>query len=324
VRALVVENGRIGLREVPFRPMAGDVTIRVRAAGICGTDLQILQGYARFTGIPGHEFVGVVEAVSSPDGAPWLGKRVVGEINVGCGRCGFCGAGVKEHCTDRTVVGIRGRDGAFAELLSLPPSNLHEVPDAVDDRAAVFVEPVAAACRIFEQIEVDGRRAAVVGDGRMGLLVAQVLRTRTPGVTVFGRHDPKLAIARQLGLATHNPAAPDPPHAYDVVVDVTGRTDGLRRALALARPRGVVVLKSTFHGEAALETWPIVVDEVSLIGSRCGPFRPALDLLASGQVAVGPLVSRVAALEEHEAALAQARRDLKVIFRLPGANLLDV
>jgi threonine dehydrogenase-like Zn-dependent dehydrogenase len=312
------------LRDVPFRPIDGDVTIRVRAAGICGTDLQILQGYAAFSGIPGHEFVGVVEAVSAPDDARWLGRRVVGEINVGCGRCAFCRSGTKEHCTDRTVVGIRGRDGAFAELLSLPAANLHGVPDAVDDRAAVFVEPVAAACRVLEQIDVAGRRAAVVGDGRMGLLVAQVLRTRAPDVTVFGRHARKLTIARQLGLGTHDPAAPDPPHAFDIVVDVTGRADGLHRALALVRPRGVVVLKSTFHGEAALETWPIVVDEVSLIGSRCGPFPAALDLLASGQVTVAPLVSRVAALEEHEAALSQARRELKVIFGMPGANLPGV
>ena len=306
------------LCDVPFRRREGEVTVRLRAAGICGTDLQILEGYAGFTGIPGHEFVGVVEEVSSPSDAHWRGRRVVGEINVGCGRCASCAAGVKEHCASRSVVGIRGREGAFAELLSLPAANLHEVPDAIDDRAAVFVEPVAAACRILEQLQIDdGTRVAVVGDGRMGLLVAQVLRTRSPQVTVFGRHESKLGVARALGLVTQvSGAETDSARQFDVVVDVTGRPDGLTRSLGLVRPRGTVVLKSTFHGEAAFETWPIVVDEVTLMGSRCGPFRPALGLLASGAVNVSPLISRVARLEEHESAFADARRLLKVLFEV--------
>jgi alcohol dehydrogenase len=324
VRALVVE-GAAGatLQDVPFQLCDGDVRLRVTAAGICGTDLHILGGYAGFTGIPGHEFVGVVDAVSSAADRAWLGKRVVGEINVGCGACALCRAGIREHCLRRTVVGIRGRAGAFAEFLSLPAANLHEVPSEIDDRAAVFVEPLAAACRILEQLPLDGRtRIAVVGDGRMGLLVAQVLRTRSPDVSVFGRHGHKLAIAQSLGLSTRDSNEEiRPVDRFDVVVDVTGRAEGLHRCLALVRPRGTVVLKSTFHGEMALETWPIVVDEVTLMGSRCGPFDRALELLASGAVQVAPLIAREARLDDYESAFADARRCLKVLFVMPAANL---
>jgi alcohol dehydrogenase len=258
-----------------------------------------------------------VEAASSPRDAAWIGKRVVGEINVGCGRCEWCATGIREHCVARTVVGIRGRGGAFAELLSLPSANLHEVPDSIDDETAVFVEPTAAACRILEQIDVAGRsRVAVLGDGRMGLLVAQVLRTATPDVIVLGRHDGKLAIGRTLGLMTARADAPlDSTRRFDVVVDATGRPSGLPQAVELVHPRGTVVMKSTFHGDAALASWPIVVNEITLVGSRCGPFRRAIELLASGSVAVGPIVSRVAAMHEFEAAFADARRMLKVLFR---------
>jgi alcohol dehydrogenase len=215
------------------------------------------------------------------------------------------------------VLGIREHDGAFAEFLTLPASNLHQVPDSVSDEAAVFVEPIAAACRIFEQLAIDDRtRIAVVGDGRMGLLVAQVLRTATPHVTVLGRHEQKLDVARALGLSAGLSSADLEGDRYDVVVDVTGRPEGLRRALEIVRPRGTVVMKSTFHGEAPLESWPIVVDEVTLVGSRCGPFRPALALLAADAVQTAPLVSRIATLDDFESAFADARRTLKVLFRL--------
>jgi alcohol dehydrogenase len=215
-------------------------------------------------------------------------------------------------------VGIRGRGGAFAELLSLPASNLHEVPDSMTDETAVFVEPTAAACRILEQVAMDDRtRVAVLGDGRMGLIVAQVLRAATSHVIVLGRHDHKLAIGRDVGLqAARATEALGKGDRYDVVVEATGRPEGLRCALALVRPRGTVVMKSTFHGDTALASWPVVVHEVTLVGSRCGPFRRAIDLLASGAVRVGPLVSRVAALDEHESAFADARRNLKVLFAL--------
>ncbi len=309
MQALVIDNPHsIALKEVPAPEIDGCCRIRVSMAGICGTDLQLLEGYAGFRGIPGHEFVGVVEEAPAADRA-WVGRRVVGEINVGCGRCRWCVSGVKEHCENRTVVGIRGRDGAFAEILSLPAANLHHVPDAVDDRTAVFTEPTAAACRILEQLAIDGNaRIAVVGDGRMGLVVAQVLRTVAPDVTIFGRHEAKLAIARRLGITAAMTDAPiEGANRFDVVVDVTGRPEGMRRALDIVRPRGTIVMKSTFHGEAALATWPIVVDEITMIGSRCGPFRPALELLATGAVNVEPLVSRVAALQDFESAFAEAR-----------------
>jgi alcohol dehydrogenase len=315
MRALVVEGPGITLAEVPAPRYDGECLVRVRRSGICGTDLQLLDGYAGFSGIPGHEFVGLVEAVSSPADEPWLGRRVVGEINVGCGRCARCRRGEKEHCADRTVTGIRGRSGAFAELLALPASNLHEVPASMDDETAVFVEPTAAACRILEQLPIERpNRIAVVGDGRMGLLVAQVLRTAAPDVTILGRHEHKLEIARSLGLTAER--ADSRQDRFDIVVDVTGRPDGLGQSLELVRPRGTVVVKSTFHGEAAFAPWPIVVNEITVIGSRCGPFRRGIELLASGTVQVRPLVSAVYPLHEHETAFARARGALKVIFSM--------
>ena len=319
MKALVFDGtGTLGVQELASPSRDGECLIRVRMAGICGTDLQILDGYAGFTGIPGHEFTGVVEAVASSKDAAWLGKRVVGDINIGCGRCRWCLANVKEHCIDRTVLGIRGHGGAFAEQLTLPAANLHELPDSVDDAAAVFVEPVAACCRIFEQVQIDpGTSVAVLGDGRMGLLAAQVLATATRDVTVLGRHEHKLDIARTLGLRAAFSDVNVPALArFDVVVDVTGRPEGIRRALEIVRPRGTIVLKSTFHGEAALESWPIVVDEVAIVGSRCGPFRPAIQLLASSAIDVKPLIARVTTLDDHASAFAEARRALKVLLAL--------
>jgi threonine dehydrogenase-like Zn-dependent dehydrogenase len=318
MQALLLErSGSIALQDVPVpRPPRGECLVRVRAAGICGTDLQLLHGYAEFEGIPGHEFAGVVEAVDSPADSHWIGKRVAGEINIGCGRCEWCARGVREHCTSRAVLGIRGRDGAFAEFLTLPAVNLHEIPSSIDDRTAVFVEPVAACCRILEQVDVGDRtRVAVLGDGRMGLLAAQVLRTVAAGVTLFGRHDRKLTLAREFGLSTARAGdAAGTAGSFDVVVDVTGRPEGFQQALDLARPRGVVVMKSTFHGEVPIASWPIVVNEITIVGSRCGPFPRAIDLLASGAVRTAPLVSRVASLADYESAFADARRMLKVLF----------
>ena len=318
MKALVVRRSSgMSLQDVPVPEEAGACLIRVSMAGICGTDLQILEGYAGFEGIPGHEFVGVVEKAPA-EHAAWIGKRVAGEINVGCGSCEWCARGIKEHCTSRTVVGIRGRGGAFAEYVSLPVENLHEIPPSIDDRTAVFVEPVAAACRIFEQVPLSPHaRVAVIGDGRMGLLVGQVLRTVAADVTVFGKHWHKLAIARGLGLRTSAAAdASEPAGGFDVVVDVTGRPEGIARSIGLVRPRGTVVLKSTFHGEAPLTSWPIVVDEVTLVGSRCGPFSPAIDLLASGAVLVEPLISRVTRLDQYASAFDDAKRVVKVLFEM--------
>jgi len=317
MRALYLERGTISLRSLgkPSRP--DECTVRVTLAGICGTDLQMVKGYADFTGVPGHEFVGVVEAVSRPDDRHWLGQRVVGDINIGCGTCPFCRDGIKEHCEDREVLGIRRRDGAFAEFLTLPSVSLHPVPDAVSDRAAVFTEPIAAACRILEQIELGPRqRVIVVGDGRMGLLTAQVLRTTGAAVVLYGKHAARVDLARSVGIdATLTPsAAPGPRDRVDVVVDLTGSADGLRRALELVRPLGTIVLKTTVHDPAALATWPAVVDEITIVGSRCGPFLPALSLLAEGAVQTDPLVTGVFGFEDHERAFREASAGLKVLF----------
>jgi alcohol dehydrogenase len=317
MRALIIDRpGVMALREVPV-PDADECLIRVLAAGICGTDLELLRGYAEFCGIPGHEFVGVVERAPAR-AASWVGRRVVGEINVGCGACRWCELGIKEHCERRSVVGIRGRSGAFAEFLTLPPENLHSVPDSMDDTRAVFVEPVAAACRILEQVEIDAStHTAIVGDGRMALVTAQVLRTTGATITIAGKHEAKLAVAGGMGFdVLRGSEIAARAKSFDLVVDVTGKPDGFQTALALARPRGAVVLKSTFHGALAWTPWPVIVDEISLIGSRCGPFAPAIALLAAKRIDVAPLVAAVHPLEGFEAAFDAARRELKVLFRI--------
>jgi alcohol dehydrogenase len=317
MRALVAADGRLDLCDRPRPFLPGECLIKVRLAGICGTDLEILAGYAGFRGVPGHEFVGTVEW--APEGAEgWLGRRIVGEINIGCGTCRFCRDGVREHCERRQVLGIRGRDGAFAEYLVLPPENLHEVPNSVADEVAVFVEPVAAACRVVEQVDVSRiSEAAVVGDGRLGLLVGQVLRHAGARVTVVGRHAEKLAIARRFGLEAMAAEAVNVARArFELVVDATGRPEGLTSALALVRPRGTLVLKSTFHGDAPVATSPIVVDEVTIVGSRCGPFSTAIDLLARRAIDVRPLVSGIYPLSKWREAFADARTNLKVLMDL--------
>jgi threonine dehydrogenase-like Zn-dependent dehydrogenase len=317
MRALTLYRGRLQLEDVPVPDRAGECLVRVTMAGICGTDLELVKGYADFSGVPGHEFVGVVEAVSRPGDRHWIGQRVVGEINVGCGACRPCRDGIKEHCESRQVLGIRGRDGAFAEYLTLPSCNLHPVPDSITDVAAVFVEPIAAACRILEQVGTGpATRAAVMGDGRMGLLIAQVLAAKGTPVQLFGKHDERLAVARDLGIEARRAPGPAPParDRFDVVVEATGATDGLARALEMVRPRGTVVLKSTVHDRVAMSTWPIVVDEITIVGSRCGPFPPAIGLLAAGAVKVAHLVTRVTVLDEFERAFQEAERGLKVVF----------
>ena len=285
-------------------------------AGICGSDLQLLDGYAGFQGVPGHEFVGVVEDVSVDSDGTWIGRRVVGEINVGCGICKWCRAETKEHCPARSVLGIKHRSGAFAEYLWLPAANLHALPEALDDMAGVFVEPTAAACQILTQTDMTSEDEVVVlGDGRMGLIVGQVLATTGAQITIAGKHQDKLEIARGLGLATTHVDALDGNRTADVVVDVTGRPNGLPTALRLVRPRGTIVLKSTFHGETTIPLWPAVVDEVKVIGSRCGPFAPAIDHLTSGRVHTEPLVAGEFTLEDYETAFETARDQLKVLFR---------
>jgi alcohol dehydrogenase len=312
VKALVLNSGTLSLQHVPMPDRVGECRVRVTLAGICGTDLQLLDGYAGFSGTPGHEFVGVVEA--APDShRQWIGRRVVSEINVGCGRCVWCKQGVREHCDNRTVLGIRDHSGAFAEFVSVPAQNLHAIPDTMDDETAVFVEPTAAACRILEQLAIDRHaRVAVLGDGRMGLLTAQVMTTATEDVTLLGKHEEKLDIGRSLGLNGQRTA---PNGGFDIVIDATGRPEGLTRAIELVRPRGIVVMKSTFHGEAPIASAPIVVNEVTLVGSRCGPFARGIEMLASGAVRVKPLVTRVTTLDDYRGAFTDARTGLKVMFK---------
>jgi threonine dehydrogenase-like Zn-dependent dehydrogenase len=319
MRALMLDRGRLRLAEAPVPGRPGECLIRVKAAGICGTDLELVKGYAAFSGIPGHEFVGVVERVSRPEDGHWVGRRVVGDINIGCGVCARCRDGLKAHCDNRRVLGIRDRDGAFAEYLTLPSSNLHVVQDSVGDLAAVFVEPIAAACRILEQVSVGAAaRVAVMGDGRMGLLIAQVLAAAGAPVRLFCKHADRLALAQSMGLDARR--SPDVVQAagdrFDVVVEATGAADGLTRALALVRPLGTVILKSTVHDPAAMATWPIVVDEITVIGSRCGPFAPALDLLARGAVNVDRLVTCVTGLDDFERAFREAATGVKAVFEI--------
>jgi 2-desacetyl-2-hydroxyethyl bacteriochlorophyllide A dehydrogenase len=265
-------------------------------AGLCGTDREILKGYSKFRGIPGHEFVGRVAECANKQ---WLGKRVVGEINISCGECEFCLWGLGRHCPRRSVMGIVNRDGAFAEYVTLPTVNLHEVPPEVSDEEAVFVEPVAAAAEILEQIPLTHvRRIAVLGDGRLGLLVAQVLRQAGGQVTVIGKHAAKLAVARSWNLKVAEAGKDEVQAArFSLVVEATGSPTGLAEALRLVEPRGTVVMKSTFREPAQFDTAKLVVDEITLLGSRCGNFPKAIELVRRGRVKIKPLLSKTLPLE---------------------------
>jgi len=305
MRALWLEDRVLGARGDVPRPASppGEALVRVTLAGVCNTDLELVKGYYPFTGVPGHEFVG---EVVSAEAAEWVGRRVVGEINASCGACATCRAGRRTHCPARTVLGIKGRHGSMAEFLTLPIENLHAVPDAVPDEVAVFTEPVAAALEVQRQVAIDaGARVVVVGDGKLGQLVARTLALAGRRPTVVGRHPRKLALLQRLGIATV--AGGDvPPCEADVVVECTGNPDGLALARAAVRPRGTIVLKSTYHGGAPLNLSGIVVDEVTLVGSRCGPFAPALALLAGGALEVADMVDQRFALHDGFAAFAAA------------------
>jgi threonine dehydrogenase-like Zn-dependent dehydrogenase len=309
MRALYLEEGQLTLHDDYPRPGVGadDALIRVTLAGICSTDLELVKGYAGgFRGVLGHEFVGVVEAVGLADATEWIGRRVVGSINLGCRRCAVCLGEGPEHCPNRTTLGIHNKDGVFADYVTLPVANLLSVPDNVADEEAVFTEPLAAALRIREQIAVrPAARAAVVGPGRLGLLVGQVLAVAGTDVIVLGRRVASLDLPRQLGLTTGlvDDAADD---SFDLVVEATGNDAGFAHSLRLVRPRGTLVLKSTFHGNANINLTKLVVAEINVVGSRCGPFAPALRLLARGAVAVRPLIEAEYPLADALAAFARA------------------
>ncbi len=319
MRALVFDQS---LSFDPRRPdpvvADGDALLRVRQAGICATDLEITRGYMGYRGVLGHEFV--ADVVSAPD-PKLVGKRVVGEINCVCGQCDLCRTGLSTHCRSRTVLGIQNHDGAFADLVRLPAANLHVLPDAVDDDAAVFVEPLAAAFQIVRQLGPgDGTRwVTVLGDGRLGLLCGQVLRNAGYPVRLVGRHAAKLALCEKWGLHARSVQDAVPRHDQDVVVDCTGSAAGLERALAMVRPRGTIVLKSTVApGGPAVNLAPIVIDEITVLGSRCGPFPDAVAALAQRQVDVLSLIHRRIRLEQGVEAMAVAARPgvLKVLLTM--------
>ncbi|MCC6794964.1 MAG: alcohol dehydrogenase catalytic domain-containing protein [Candidatus Hydrogenedentes bacterium] len=296
-------------------PPKSEAVIRVLMAGICNTDIELARGYMNFRGIPGHEFVGIVEQCDDP---ALIAKRVVGEINSVCHACDFCKRNMPHHCANRTVLGILGRAGAFAEYVSLPIENLDVVPDAIPNEIAVFTEPVAAAFRIHEQIDVNpGDRVIVLGDGKLGLLCAQVMRLKSNQVQCIGKHTDKLKTLDNLGIETRTPNDPLEPNA-DIVVEATGSADGLKRALQLVRPEGAIILKTTVAHETALDFSLPVINEVRIIGSRCGPFPPALDALAKGSVRVSPMIHATYALEDAIAALEHAQRPgvLKVLLNI--------
>jgi len=306
MQALRFIGGRLYLDEVPRPIAAGESLIRVTKSGICNTDIEIIRGYAGFAGTIGHEFVGVVEESRNTE---LVGKRVVGEINAGCGVCTLCRAGDPRHCPDRTVLGIKGRDGAHAEFLRLPEANLVEVPDSVSDEQAVFAEPLAAAYGIAEQVNVlSDTRVAVIGDGKLGILCALSLGLLSNRVTLIGRHASKLNIAERQGIESLLSAdAAKMSSAFDVVVEASGSESGFATALDLVRPRGKIVLKSTFQGRPAWEAWRVVVDEITIVGSRCGRFRPAVQLLADGKIDVAPLISDDLPLSRGVEAVAEAQ-----------------
>ena len=283
---------------------AGRAVVRVCLAGICSTDLQIFKGYMGFRGIPGHEFVG--EVIEGP--AEWRGQRVVGEINFACGTCEYCARALGRHCAQRTVMGILGADGSFAELLSVPVQNLHAVPEGVEDEKAVFTEPLAAAFEILDQIQLDpGHEVLVMGDGKLGMLCAQVLKLTGARVTVLGKHRDKLALVKRTGVRTV--LLEDwKPGLFDVVVEATGSEAGLKLAMTAVRPRGTLVLKSTIAGEHNVSLAPLVIHEITVVGSRCGLFPPALRALEEKTVSVSPLIERTYPLVEGLDAVAHAAR----------------
>ncbi len=361
MRGLHFDGSSVRFRcDLPLpEPGRGEARVRVRLAGVCNTDLEIIKGYLPFKGVLGHEFVGVVDA--APGREDVLGARVVGEINAACGNCGACRRGMPRHCPSRTVLGIAGRDGCLADFCLLPVENLHRVPDGVSDEAAVFTEPLAAAFRIPEQLALRGdERVLVLGDGKLGLLCAMVLRPRVGDLVVAGRHDGKLAIARAAGaravlIPPGGIAAEADLHqdrsalgqasrpalyagwlggwearqrrtvvigGFDVVVEATGSGGGLREALARVRPLGTVVLKSTVAGETTAPLSSAVVNEVTIVGSRCGPFEPALQALAEGSIDPRPLVAARYPLECAEEAVKRAAEPgaLKVLVDVSQVN----
>jgi threonine dehydrogenase-like Zn-dependent dehydrogenase len=332
MRALVYQNNVLQLEKSYPQPLpkAGEALIRVLQAGICNTDLEIIRGYMEFQGVLGHEFVGIVEEVLDKSGIPsahsLVGQRVVGEINAACHRsdCFYCQQNMPTHCPNRTTLGIVNRDGAFADYLTLPVENLHPVPDTVSDEEAVFVEPLAANFEILEQVHVKPtERVIVLGDGKMGQLAAQVLTLGGCDVMMVGKHEEKLALVQQRGIKAYllkdvARIMSDGGRRVDMVVECTGSAEGLELAMRLVRPRGMIILKSTVADKSSLHLAPIVIDEIRVQGSRCGPFEPALRALSQHTIDVRPLISARNTLDDALAAFKYAGQKgvLKVLVRV--------
>ena len=318
MKALRINQGNLHLADIPPPEVGTEALVRVVRSGICNTDLEIVRGYAGFSGTIGHEFVGIVETAN--DRPDLIGKRVVGEINTGCGECSDCLAGDPRHCPRRTVLGIHGRDGCHAEFLTLPSQNLLEVPASVSDNEAVFVEPLAAAYGITEQVEIGpDTSVAVIGDGKLGILCAMALSLRSKKTTLIGRHRSKLAIAESAGIEGILAAeAGKLSRQFDVVVEASGSESGFENALDLVKPRGKIVLKSTFHGTPTWQASRVVVDEITIVGSRCGRFAPALELLANKKVSVDHLISEEFKLADGVKAIERASQKgvLKVLLSM--------
>lgn len=281
MKALMFDGG-LSLREIPEPQVReGEALVKVLMAGICNTDVEISRGYMNFRGVPGHEFVGIVE--TSPNSGQ-IGSRVVGEINAGCGECGWCRASMQRHCPNRTVLGILGRDGAFAEYLALPEGNLVPVPESVSNEKAVFTEPLAAALEILEQVKIKpADRVLVVGDGKLGLLICMVLRLTGCHLTLMGKHPEKLQIFENMGGTVITPTELfETAERYDIVVEASGHSSGWDVAVQRVKPRGTLVLKSTYHGSFSFNPAPLVIDEINVVGSRCGQLSPALRIMELG------------------------------------------
>lgn len=319
MKALRFLDGKLSLDEISKPSTRNEALVRVIRSGICNTDIEIVRGYAGFEGTIGHEFVGVIETA---EGSPELvGKRVTGEINAGCGICDLCVSGDPRHCPLRTVLGIVGRDGAHAEFLNLPSRNLIQIPENVSDEQAVFAEPLAAAYGITEQVDIaEGMRVAVIGEGKLGLLCAFSLSLKTKDLLLIGKHAEKLASATKNGRDIETELVTNVgklSRHFDVVVEASGSESGFATALDLVKPRGKIVLKSTFHGTPTWAASRVVVDEITIVGSRCGRFAPAMELLSSGQVRVDDLISEEMPLSRGVAAMERAAEKgvLKVLLR---------
>jgi alcohol dehydrogenase len=313
--AVHLENGVVSTANVPLpaRPQ-GFALLRLLCAGICNTDLELQRGYYGFSGTPGHEFVA---EVADADTGSLIGKRVVGEINVTCHDCDWCRRELGRHCPTRTVLGIVNQPGAFEEFFTLPERNLHLVPDEIPTERAVFTEPLAAACEILDQLTIPpGTPVAVLGDGKLGLLIALVLNAHGYPVHHFGRHTAKLRIAAAAGVVTELTSDALPTAAYDWVVEATGNSEALRQAVAMTRPRGTLILKSTVHGMVGIDTAPIIVNELTLVGSRCGRLEAALPLLDQHLIRAEELISARYSLADAPQAFAHAARPgtLKVLL----------